>query len=97
MTSVRRDGDGYLVESSDEPVHARAVVIASGACNLPSLPSFAPSLPESIVQATPFDYREPSDLPDGGVLVEQGAAREVLKHPQHARTQDFLRRVLHPM
>ena len=34
---------------------------------------------------------------DGGVIVEQGAAREVLNHPQHPRTQDFLRRVLHPM
>lgn len=34
---------------------------------------------------------------DGGVVVEQGPAREVLNHPQHARTQDFLRRVLHPM
>ncbi|WP_454676447.1 amino acid ABC transporter ATP-binding protein [Achromobacter marplatensis] len=34
---------------------------------------------------------------DGGVIVEQGAARELLNHPQHPRTQDFLRRVLHPM
>ena len=34
---------------------------------------------------------------DGGVMVEQGAAREVLNQPQHPRTQDFLRRVLHPM
>nr|WP_314360020.1 amino acid ABC transporter ATP-binding protein [uncultured Achromobacter sp.] len=34
---------------------------------------------------------------DGGVMVEQGAAREVLNHPQHPRTQDFLHRVLHPM
>ncbi|MFY2610131.1 amino acid ABC transporter ATP-binding protein [Achromobacter ruhlandii] len=34
---------------------------------------------------------------DGGVMVEQGAAREVLNHPRHPRTQDFLRRVLHPM
>jgi polar amino acid transport system ATP-binding protein len=34
---------------------------------------------------------------DGGVVVEQGPAREVLTHPQHPRTQDFLRRVLHPM
>ena len=30
-------------------------------------------------------------------MVEQGVAREVLNHPQHPRTQDFLRRVLHPM
>jgi polar amino acid transport system ATP-binding protein len=34
---------------------------------------------------------------DGGVIVEQGAAKSVLDQPQHARTQDFLRRVLHPL
>ena len=34
---------------------------------------------------------------DGGIIVEQGAAKSVLDQPQHARTQDFLRRVLHPL
>ena len=34
---------------------------------------------------------------DGGVIVEQGAAKSVLNAPQHARTQDFLHRVLHPL
>jgi polar amino acid transport system ATP-binding protein len=34
---------------------------------------------------------------DGGVIVEQGAAKSVLDQPRHARTQDFLRRVLHPL
>lgn len=34
---------------------------------------------------------------DGGVIVEEGVALDVLTAPQHARTQDFLRRVLHPM
>ena len=34
---------------------------------------------------------------DGGVIVEQGAAKAVLNQPQHARTQDFLHRVLHPL
>ncbi len=34
---------------------------------------------------------------DGGVIVEQGAAKSVLDKPQHARTQDFLHRVLHPL
>ncbi|GGJ93339.1 amino acid ABC transporter ATP-binding protein [Pseudomonas matsuisoli] len=34
---------------------------------------------------------------DGGVIVEQGPAKELLNNPQQARTQDFLRRVLHPM
>lgn len=34
---------------------------------------------------------------DGGVIVEQGSAESVLNQPQHPRTQDFLRRVLHPI
>ncbi len=34
---------------------------------------------------------------DGGIIVEQGEAKDVLNQPQHPRTQDFLRRVLHPM
>ena len=34
---------------------------------------------------------------DGGRIVEQGVARELLKAPQHERTQDFLRRVTHPI
>ncbi len=34
---------------------------------------------------------------DGGTIVEQGVARELLSAPQHERTQDFLRRVTHPI
>ncbi|OYU47207.1 MAG: glutamine ABC transporter ATP-binding protein [Rhizobiales bacterium PAR1] len=34
---------------------------------------------------------------DQGVIVEEGPAREMLAQPKQARTQDFLRRVLHPM
>jgi polar amino acid transport system ATP-binding protein len=34
---------------------------------------------------------------DGGVIVEQGPAKSLLNQPQNARTQDFLRRVLHPL
>ena len=34
---------------------------------------------------------------DKGVILEQGAARDVLTNPQNSRTQDFLHRVLHPM
>lgn len=34
---------------------------------------------------------------DRGRIVEQGAPRALLSSPQHERTQDFLRRVTHPM
>ena len=34
---------------------------------------------------------------DGGVVAEEGPSAELLGNPRHPRTQDFLRRVLHPM
>jgi len=34
---------------------------------------------------------------DGGRIVEQGKAHEVLRNPSHERTRDFLRRVTHPV
>jgi polar amino acid transport system ATP-binding protein len=34
---------------------------------------------------------------DQGVIAEQGPARELLTNPRNPRTQDFLKRVLHPM
>jgi polar amino acid transport system ATP-binding protein len=34
---------------------------------------------------------------DGGKIVEQGGARDLLSAPQQERTQDFLRRVTHPI
>ncbi len=34
---------------------------------------------------------------ESGTIVEQGPPQEVLRNPQHPRTQDFLHRVIHPM
>ncbi|UCI10562.1 amino acid ABC transporter ATP-binding protein [Mesorhizobium sp. B1-1-8] len=34
---------------------------------------------------------------DGGRIVERGPAKELLRSPKHERTQDFLKRVMHPV
>jgi len=34
---------------------------------------------------------------DGGVVLESGPPRQVLAHPRHERTQQFLRRILDPL
>jgi putative flavoprotein involved in K+ transport len=77
VTSVRRTDDGYHVTSSRSEIRCRTVVIASGACNLPSLPPFHSAVPDSIEQFTPFDYRDPAKLPDGGVMVVGASATGV--------------------
>ena len=56
------------------PGAAAAVVIAGGACNVPTTPDFAAAVPPDIVQVNPLEYRSPEQLPEGGVLVVGAAA-----------------------
>jgi putative flavoprotein involved in K+ transport len=77
VTSVRPAGDGYHVTTSHGEIHARTVVIASGACNQPSVPPLRDAVPDSVQQLTPLRYRDPAQLPDGGVLVVGASATGV--------------------
>ena len=77
VTSVRRTDNGYRVTTTGGEIHCRTVVIASGACNQPSVPQFAGDVPASVEQFTPFDYRDPAKLPAGGVLVVGASATGV--------------------
>jgi putative flavoprotein involved in K+ transport len=77
VTSVRRSDDGYQVMTASGEIRCRAVVIASGACNQPAVPKFTDAVPADIEQLTPFDYRDPSKLSDGGVLVVGASATGV--------------------
>jgi putative flavoprotein involved in K+ transport len=69
VTSVRSTETGYLVRTDQGDWLCRAVVFASGACNVVDVPSFANKVPRSIVQLTAQNYRNPEQLADGGVLV----------------------------
>lgn len=77
VTCVRPQNGGYRVSTSDGELEARTVVVASGACNRPVVPALAQALPPEIVQLTPLGYRNPGELPDGGVLVVGAAATGV--------------------
>jgi putative flavoprotein involved in K+ transport len=77
VTSLRRTDDGYHVTTSQGEIACRTVVIASGACNRPSVPPLTGAVPASVVQLTPFGYRDPASLPEGGVLVVGASATGV--------------------
>ncbi len=77
VTSVTRTGDGYHVATSNGEIRCRCVVIASGACNVPTVPALRDAVPPPIEQVTPFGYRNPGSLPEGGVLVVGASATGV--------------------
>jgi putative flavoprotein involved in K+ transport len=77
VTSVRRADEGYHVATSSGDILCRAVVLATGACNVAHVPAARLLLPASLVSLTPLDYRNPDQLPAGGVLVVGASATGV--------------------
>ena len=69
-----RSADGYEVVTDQGTWQCRCVVLAGGACNLLSIPSFAVAVPAGVEQVSPLVYRHPDQLADGGVLVIGAAA-----------------------
>jgi putative flavoprotein involved in K+ transport len=74
VTSVRIGHDGYEVLTDRGTWRCQAVVIATGACNIPNVPAIAEMLPDRIDTLTPLEYRNPDQLADGGVLVVGAAS-----------------------
>jgi len=83
-----RNGGQFEIWTGDRKLRADNVVVAMASTQVPRLPSFASQLSDEIVQLHSRDYRNPSQLKKGGVLVvgvgNSGAdiALEVIKtHP----------------
>src|SRR6516164_4952965 len=67
--SVEKIQDGYLVATSEWNYEADNVVIATGLYQSPKIPHYSARIPASILQIHSMEYRNPSTLPDGAVLV----------------------------
>jgi putative flavoprotein involved in K+ transport len=77
VVSVRRRGTSYELVTDQGVWRADAVVLASGACNLASVPAVATAVPPQIDVLTPLTYRGVDGLADRGVLVVGASATGV--------------------
>ncbi len=77
VSAVTRDANGFLVETSASTLRARAVVVATGACDRPNLPGWASEVSSEIAQVTTENYNHTGDIAPGGVLVVGGSATGV--------------------
>ena len=69
VEKLSRNGRTYVLETSDGVMEADNVVIASGAHQTPKVPAFAQDLDRRIVQLHSVEYKNPSQLRKGGVLI----------------------------
>lgn len=67
--SVEKVRDKYLVRTSEGEYKADNVVIATGLYQAPKIPRFSQRIPSNILQIHSMDYKNPSLVPDGTVLV----------------------------
>jgi putative flavoprotein involved in K+ transport len=77
VVSVTRADGGFVVRTTRRTWHARNLVVATGWCDQPRIPTIAADLAADITQLTPDTYRNPGQLPDGGVLVVGAGATGV--------------------
>jgi putative flavoprotein involved in K+ transport len=69
VDGLSRQGSRYLLTAGDRRFEADRVVVATGACQTPRVPPFAQQLDPEIVQLHSSQYRDPSRLREGDVLV----------------------------
>jgi len=67
--SVEKTLEGYLVRTSEGPYEAENVVVATGFYQAPKIPKLSERLPGEIMQLHSMEYKNPSSLPAGAVLV----------------------------
>jgi putative flavoprotein involved in K+ transport len=66
---LSRAGNGFEVSWGEHRLFADNLVVATGAFNTPRIPAFARELDEGILQLHSKEYRNPSQIQDGAVLV----------------------------
>jgi putative flavoprotein involved in K+ transport len=69
VDGLSREADRYVVAAGDRRFEADHVVVAAGAYQRPRIPTFAFALDPGVVQLHSSQYRDPSQLQEGGVLV----------------------------
>lgn len=77
VLSLVHECGGFLVSTSRGSWRARAVVVATGQCDLPQVPAFAGSIGRRVLGLHSSQYRSPLGIPDGGVLVVGASASGV--------------------
>ncbi len=74
VESAQRIGQEYIVQTDRGTWTANRLVVATGDCHESFVPDLATNLSADVHQVVPTAYRNPTQLPEGGVLVVGASA-----------------------
>jgi putative flavoprotein involved in K+ transport len=69
VDGLSKDGDRYVATAGERRFEAENVIVATGVMQSPVIPAFAAELDPEIRQLHSSDYRSPTQLQEGAVLV----------------------------
>jgi putative flavoprotein involved in K+ transport len=73
VRSLERNGAGFrAITDAGDVIHARSVVIATGAFQTPAIPAIARGLSPDVATLTPETYKNPSQVPSGSRVLVVG-------------------------
>ncbi|MDN3020233.1 NAD(P)/FAD-dependent oxidoreductase [Paenibacillus sp. BSR1-1] len=72
VQKVQKENDSFIIFTGNSIIRTKKVVVASGPFQTPNIPPFAKKLPNHVVQLHSSEYKNPSQLNEGSVLVVGG-------------------------
>lgn len=90
VKSVRKEGEKFVVETSEGDFDSENVIVATGAFQKPFIPKCAKEISEEVLQLHTSEYKNPSQLKPGTVLVAGTGNSGVQIAEELSRTHDVI-------
>ncbi|PEK41185.1 oxidoreductase [Bacillus toyonensis] len=97
VLKIKKEKDIFELHTSKEILQSKKVIIASGGFQQPFIPLFSQHLSSHIFQAHSSQYKSPSQIPKGRVLVVGGGNSGMQIAVELAKTHEVTMSISHPL
>ncbi|PEJ48633.1 oxidoreductase [Bacillus wiedmannii] len=97
VLKIRKEKEIFELHTPTEVLKSKKVIIASGGFQQPYIPSFSQHLSSHIFQIHSSQYKSPSQIPKGNVLVVGGGNSGMQIAVELAKTHEVTMSISHPL
>jgi len=97
VLKIKKENDIFELHTPTEILQSKKVVIATGGFQQPYIPSFSQHLSSHVFQIHSSQYKSPSQIPKGNVLVVGGGNSGMQIAVELAKTHEVTMSISHPL